>query len=372
MNDDQIKVVVTLLKKMNALNVLVHPAGVIDGPVVTGYRFTVPDTLPLAKLYAKSEDLALASGVEVIDIRRIGHEVILFVPNKERRVVDFKEALFWYLKDPAVGAAQLPLLLGVDYKGAFSFLELAEMPHVLIAGSTGSGKSVFLSSMIAAISTKYASTELHLYLVDTKNLDLPLFHGLPHAREIVKEIRDWYPVYNRLWREYENRKAEFSRAGVRNIREFHGLGLKMPFILLVIDELADLIEHDKAFREEAKRNESDHDEAKIMDALKRLLQVCRAAGIHVIAGTQRTSVDIVTGTVKANFPCRISLRLPTAFDSRTILGEQGAENLLGKGDMLVKMPDADALVRFHGPFVKLEDIAAILADQNMIKQMLGV
>lgn len=374
MTDEQTTIFANLIGRMRGLGVLATPKGVEPGPVVTGYKFSLPDTLPIAKLQARSEDLALAVGVESVDIRRIGHEVFIFVPNKERYIVDFKQALFWYLKDKAVKEAELPILLGTNFRGDFSFLELTDMPHILIAGSTGAGKSVFESAIIASLSTHLAPKELELILVDTKRVDLTLFDQLPHVFRTVKRINEWYTMYNSLFTEVQRRLAELHGAGVRNIKEYNKIfydygrnSKRMPYIVVIIDELADLIEHDKAERDAA----DEWSEPKVIDAIKRLIQICRATGVHIIACTQRTSIDIVSGTVKANFPCRISLRLPTAQDSRTILGVGGAENLLGKGDMLIQRPDKDGLERYHGPFVKLTDIAEIIRDQAFIRQMIN-
>ena len=369
----QLDTIASLVAKMRGLGITAHPQTPIAGPIVTAYPFKLPDSVPLSKLYAREEDLALAAGVESLDIRRIGDQVIIFVPNKERKVVQFIDVLTWYLKDEIVKKQELPLMLGVDYRGSYATLDLAEMPHILIAGSTGSGKSVFESSIIAALSTIKTEEELELYLVDTKQLDLTLFNGLGHVKKVVRRVEEWYRVINKLFQITEHRLTELSGAKVRNIREYNSLGLtKMPYIVIVIDELADLIMHDKALRDERKQNELDHDEPKVIESIKRLIQICRAAGVHIIACTQRTSVDVVSGTVKANFPARISLRLPTSTDSRTILGQIGAENLLGKGDMLVQRPDCDNLERYHGPFVRLDDIAQVIMHQDMIKKMLGV
>jgi DNA segregation ATPase FtsK/SpoIIIE, S-DNA-T family len=342
------------------------------GPVVTGYPLALGASTSISTIMNKSEDIALHLGVESVDIRRIGGQVIIFVPNKDRKIVDFKDALYWLMKDDKVKEMQLPILLGMDYHGFNSAIDLVTQPHILIAGSTGSGKSIFESAVIAALVTMLNSKQLHLYIVDPKRVDLALFDGLPHVKRVVKDIEDWYPTINYLYDEVQNRNKVLEKAGCRNILEFNQKSKsKMAFKILIIDELADLIEKDKYHREEQKAMEEELD-LKAIDAIKRLIQVSRAAGIHIIACTQRTSVDIVTGTVKANFPTRISLRLPTKTDSRTILDENGAENLLGNGDMLLKAANSDGLERFHAPFVRIEDIKFILEQNAQIKEALGV
>jgi S-DNA-T family DNA segregation ATPase FtsK/SpoIIIE len=336
------------------------------GPVVTGFAISFHQSIPIANVLKLNEDLALACNVESVDIQRIGNNVWIFVPNEERTIVDFKDALFWYLKDEKVKAAQIPLLLGTDFKGEKQFLELSTQPHLLIAGSTGSGKSILESNLIASLAMLRNENELNLYLVDTKRLDLTLFENLPHVKMIAKDENDWYLLINSLIGEVSNRNYLLEKSKVRNIQEYNQLDgvTKMPYIVLVIDELADLIERDKEFRKNAVKKEEL--EPKVIDALRRLIQICRAAGLHVIACTQRTSVDVVTGIVKTNFPTRISLKLPSAVDSKTILDSKGAENLLGKGDFLLKSQESDSLKRFHSPFVNLEDVKMILEQKEMI------
>lgn len=351
--------------------------GVQRGPIITSYAIKLSASTPLAKIMSKADDLALAIGVESVDIQRQGDKLVIFVPNEKREVVNFDSALFWYLKDEKVSKMKLPILIGSDYEGNNFAIDLVEQPHILVAGSTGGGKSIFISSIIAALSMKFPKENLELYLVDTKRVDLGLFEGIPQLREIAKEPKDWYLVINSIYSEVQHRNRLLEQAMVRNIHEYNAISdKKLPYIVLVIDELADLIEKDKAEREffasSGQGKKSDYPEPTVIDALKRLIQICRASGVHIIACTQRTSVDIITGTVKSNFPTRISLRLPSSTDSRTILGENGAEKLLGKGDMLIKSADSDVLKRAHCPFVQLSHIAKIIAQQDSIRDSLGV
>lgn len=344
----------------------------ITGPIITGYPIKLGNSTPVSKILNKNMDIAIACGVESVDIRIVNGEVIIYVPNKDRKIVDFKDAWIWFLKDEKVNSMELPILLGMDAEGNNSAIDLAEQPHILIAGSTGSGKSIFESSIIAAIATKKSKEELEIYAVDTKRVDLTLFAELPHMKRMAKTANEWYILINQIYSTVQIRNELFEQSQVRNIREYNNISEKrLPYILVIIDELADLIEKDKINQEEWKRNKEEP-ETKVIDSLRRLIQICRASGVHIIACTQRTSVDIISGTVKANFPTRISLRLPSSVDSRVILGQNGAENLLGKGDMLVQRSDSDILERYHAPFVRLEDIKNILAQADMIKESLGL
>ena len=369
-----------LLKRLNGLGVSgIHFEEPIIGPIITGYPITLKkDNIAIKSILSKEQDLAMAVGVDSITIERIGEQLIIFVPNKEKKVVDFKDSLFWFLKDEKVSKMQLPILLGTDYMGNGAAFDLAEQPHVLIAGSTGSGKSIFESSIIAALSMFKSPKDLDLFLVDTKELDLGLFRSLPHVRDTAGTIEDWYILITKLKELVKERNIKLSSKGVRNIAEYNKMGGNMHYIVLIIDELADLIEKDLVYREEEKANckmmnvPVSYQNAKVLDDLKRLIQVCRASGIHIIACTQRTSTDIISGVVKANFPTRISLRLPTWQDSATILGQKGAESLLGNGDMLVRMANSQSVERYHGPFVRLNDIELILTQREMILESLGI
>lgn len=332
----------------------------IEGPVVTGYPLNLGFSTSIKNITNKTEDIALACGVESVDIRRVEDKVIIFIPNKDRKIVDFKDALFWMMKDEQVKEMKIPILLGQDFHGYNSVIDLFLQPHILIAGSTGSGKSVFESAIIAALTMVKSPEELHLYIVDPKRVDLTPFEKLPHTRRMIREPMEWSDMMEYLYDETQNRQKFLEKAGVRNIAEYNAINnKKMAYKVLIIDELADLIEKSKIFGVDVKAE------------LLRLIQICRAAGIHIIACTQRTSVKVISGDIKANFPTRISLRLPSWIDSKTILDEKGAENLLGKGDMLMKSERNDNLERFHAPFVKIEDIQYILEQREEIKELIG-
>lgn len=346
----------------------------IIGPVITGFPLKVPPSIAIKKLFPLEEDIAMACDVEAVTIQRIGNRIIVFVPNKERKVVNLLDNMYWFMNDEKVKQMQLPIPLGQTHIGDNVAIDLAEQPHILIGGSTGGGKSILESSIIAALSLQKSSKELEMYLVDTKRLDLTLFEGLANVKEVVRTAKEWYVTSSFLYSEVQRRQLVLEKFGCRNLAEYNEkIEPKMPYIILVIDELADLIEKDKIQAEEDARNEEYHDDISVMKAIQRIIQVSRASGIHIIACTQRTSAVIVSPEVKANFPTRIGLKCASEKDSVIIIGQKGCERLLGKGDMLVQHADSEVTNRFHGPFVRIEDIKAIIGQRDMIReQLLGV
>jgi len=370
MTPEQATNISKFIAKMLGLRIHAKILRVEEGPVVTTYYFELGAAVPIAKILSKEEDFALAAGVDTLTITRIGGEIVFFVPNEVRKVIEFKDYLNWYLLDKEVSKMSIPIPLGVDHVGKFSAIDLVELPHLLLAGATGSGKSVYECAILCSISTLRTGRNIRFILVDTKQMDLPLFSSLPHIDRIVTTLHDYFAMMDDLMAEYRTRQQRIIAAGVRNIREYNtlvGPENAMPFIVLLIDEYGDLKLQDDAERKGA----SDDRKAvpKVNEYMQRLVQVCRAVGIHVILGTQRTSTDIIDGSIKANFQARISLRLPSQIDSRTILDTSGAETLLGKGDMLLLSPNSEKLQRFHGPFVDLSDIAMILAELDNIREM---
>jgi len=337
----------------------------LEGPIVTGYPIELTGSIPVSKVINKEEDIALALGVESVNIQRIGSRIVVFVPNKEKKIVDFKSYLYWYLQEESIREMELPICLGMNFNGNNSAIDLVRQPHILIAGSTGAGKSIFESAIVACLSMIKSVEELSFVLVDTKRVDLVRFAGLEHTKFLVRDLDEWYLEINSLIREVDFRTTLFESKGVRNIVEYNIAfpDDKLNYIVLVIDEFADLMQRHK---EKASFYGKEFGEVAPDLSLARLTQIARAAGIHVILCTQRSSAKIIHGDLKANFPTRIALKLPSQVDSRTILDEKGAENLLGKGDMLVKMQDSDELKRFHAPFVMLEDIDAILNHRELI------
>ena len=354
-----------ITSKLAALGFYATFNRVEPGPVVTSYFFKPLATSPLAKVLNKTEDIALACGVESILIQRILNEVSIMVPNKERTLIRFDDCLWQTLQMAKQKNYQLPLMLGKNTVGLPIILDLLEQPHVLIAGSTGSGKSVFLSELISCLALAQKSVMLKFILVDTKQLDLTLFNSLQHTIEMVDHIEDVYDVLHMLKKEVRLR-TELMKGLARNITEYNKLGYEQkPYYVLIIDELADVIGQDK---ELAKSEDKDSKRTRISDSIKGLAQISRAAGIHIIAATQRPSIKVIDGDIKANFPTRICFKFPTAVDSRVVLDEGGAEFLLGKGDFLYRTAQTSEVKRGHGAFVSMEDIARVVAEHDRIRE----
>lgn len=361
-----------LKRKLKGLGIAIERIGEpILGPVVTTFPIIPSMSTPIAKITKRAEDLALACGVDSVDVRRIGREVHVFVPNAERKIVNFMDALHWYLKDEDVRRAELPLLLGMDFTGKNSFIDLTKQPHILISGSTGSGKSILETNIIASLAMLKSPRELELYLVDNKTVDLPLLKRLPHVKRVATSVNDFYRMITKLQGLVEDRLEILSDAGVRNIQEYNNQhpDTKLSYALMIVDEFAYLLDADK---DERSANGKEHSEPKVLDSVRKLLQVSRAAGVHVIICTQRTSGDVISGIAKVNLPTRIALRLPTKKDSEYILDEGGAENLLGNGDMLLKSSDSDVPKRYHSPFVDLKDIERVIEQIDGIKLGYGL
>jgi S-DNA-T family DNA segregation ATPase FtsK/SpoIIIE len=370
MTDDQQLNIVNLGKKLIGLGIRAKFNTVEPGPVVTNYSFTLDSSVPIAKIMGKSEDLSLAMAVDSCIVSRIGGLIVISVPNKERKLIDFKDNLHWYLHDEQVQDANIPIPIGMSIMGIKSFFDLTDMPHCLIAGSTGSGKSVFLANIITSLCYRCSSDDLNLYLVDTKRVDLPLFSSLPHVKAIADDIKSFHQdVADSVMCQIRNRLQEFQNLSVRNIHEYHKMGLNMAYIVVVIDELGDVLDLDRSL--DRKKDGLYEGVVTVKGWLNQVTRIARAAGVHIIACTQRSSVKVVDGDIKANLPCRIALRLPTGIDSRTILGTNGAENLLGKGDMLIQRPEKDVVERFHGPFVSMNDITELVNNYQQLKDVIG-
>lgn len=368
LKEEQVHIAAQFLLKLQGLSIKATIHKVEEGPVVTGYYLKPDSAQPIGKILRHKEDFALAAQVNDVTITREKGDIVIFVPNKERKIVDFKEVLQWICTNEVPRRMRIPIPLGVNHLGEKAALDLLEQPHVLIAGQTGSGKSVLECAIIATLAVSRTPKELQMILVDTKALDLPLFEQVPHVRTVVKTLEDFRKMMRSLFFEYELRKTKLESAKCRNLTEYNsfvGEANALPYIVLLIDEFADLIDRDKFERKEGKNE----DLPSVPEYVKKLIQVSRATGIHSIICTQRSSVKVISGDIKANLPCRIALALPTRDDSKTILGEMGAESLLGKGDMLIQRNDNDSLERFHGPFVKLDDIAYVICNSDMLRDM---
>ena len=356
------------------------------GPVVTLYELEPAPGIRSARVIGLADDIARSLSVTAVRIATVpGRNVIgIEVPNARRETVYFSELLdadAWH-DNPA----RLCLALGKDIAGNPIYADLARMPHLLIAGTTGSGKSVGINSMILSLLYRLSPEECRLILIDPKMLELSIYDGIPHLMApVVTEPAKAVTALKWTVREMERRYRGMSQLTVRNIGGYNervaaarasgevlmrrvqtgfdsetgkptfeeqALSLEsLPYIVVVIDEMADLMM--VAGKE-------------IEATVQRLAQMARAAGIHVIMATQRPSVDVITGTIKANFPTRISFQVISKFDSRTILGEQGSEQLLGQGDMLF-MQGGGRITRVHGPFVgdaEVEDVVRHLRQQG--------
>ncbi len=330
------------------------------GPVVTTFEFKPDPGVKYSRVTNLSDDLCLALRAESIRIDRIPgkNTVGIEVPNIKRRIIYLKEIL-------ASGEFQraqssLTLALGQFINGATSVVDLARMPHLLIAGSTGSGKSVGLNCMVCSILFKAGPNDVRFIMVDPKRLELGLYEDIPHLlTPIVTDPKKAANALNWAVREMENRYKILAQQGVRNIAQYNafvreGTGTSdedeeemrpLPNIVILVDELADLMM--TAGKD-------------VEIAVTRLAQMARAVGIHLILATQRPSVDVITGLIKANFPSRISFRVSSKIDSRTILDANGAEQLLGMGDMLFLSPETARLVRVHGAYISEKEIGRVV------------
>ena len=317
-----------------------------SGPVVSLYEFEPAPGVKVSKIINLSEDLArntssTSTRVSVIPGK---NTVGIEIPNETRESVSLREIISYekfQKKD-----VKLPIALGKSISGMPIIGDLTSMPHLLIAGTTGSGKSVCINTIIVSLLYKLNPDLCKFILIDPKMLELSTYEGIPHL--LTPVITDAKKATSALaWtvKEMNSRYKLMSKVGVRNIDGYNAKHkLKMPYIVVVVDEMSDLML--VAGKE-------------IENYIQKLSQMARAAGIHIIMATQRPSVDVITGTIKANFPTRVSFQVSSKIDSRTILGEQGAEQLLGKGDMLF-MSSANRIVRIHGPFVSENEIEKIV------------
>lgn len=366
MTPEQTNNIAQLGQKLYGLGIKASYSHVEEGPIVTAYFFDLDPSVSVSKMLKNAENFAFAIGADKVTVQRIENKIVLFVPNKERKIIDFKDALYWYCNDPEVREMALPILLGMDFHGNKRAIDLATLPHILMAGETGSGKSVFEASILGSLSTLKNPEDVSFYLVDTKQLDLPLFSSLPHVKECIENLDRFHETIRYIVRVIRDRMTELKAASVRNIKEYRSLGLHMGYIVILIDEFADLIDQDTFARKAGKYE----DVPSVKQWIKNIVQISRAAGVHLIICTQRSSVKVVDGDTKANLPCRIALRLPTETDSRVILGTGGAQFLLGKGDMLIQRPEVDRIERFHGPFVSMNDIAQIITERDRMREVL--
>jgi DNA segregation ATPase FtsK/SpoIIIE, S-DNA-T family len=318
---------------------------VSHGPVVTLNEFEPAAGVKVSKIINLSDDIARNTSSESARIATIpgSNTVGIELPNNSRENVYLSEILS--NSDFNKREIKLPIALGKNISGKPIVGDLASMPHLLIAGTTGSGKSVCINTIILSLLYRHTPDRCKFILIDPKMLELSTYEGIPHLLcPVITEAKKAASVLGWVVKEMESRYRLMTKDGVRNIDGYNGKHqLPMPYIVVVVDEMSDLML--VAGKE-------------IENYIQKLSQMARAAGIHIIMATQRPSVDVITGTIKANFPTRISFQVTSKIDSRTILGEQGAEQLLGKGDMLY-MSSANKIVRIHAPFVSDNEIEKI-------------
>ena len=336
---------------------------VSHGPVVTLNEFEPAAGVKVSKIINLSDDIARNTSSESARIATIpGRSTIgIELPNSTRENVYLSEILSSvdFLKKDI----KLPIALGKNISGFPIVGDLTSMPHLLIAGTTGSGKSVCINTIILSLLYRHTPDKCKFILIDPKMLELSTYEGIPHLLcPVITEAKKAASVLGWVVKEMESRYKLMTKEGVRNIDSYNAKHtLAMPYIVVVVDEMSDLML--VAGKE-------------IENYIQKLSQMARAAGIHIIMATQRPSVDVITGTIKANFPTRISFQVTSKIDSRTILGEQGAEQLLGKGDMLY-MSSANRIVRIHAPFVSDNEIEKVnnylrsQAEPNYIDEILN-
>jgi S-DNA-T family DNA segregation ATPase FtsK/SpoIIIE len=330
------------------------------GPVVTTFEFRPDAGVKYSRVTGLADDLCLAMAAESILIERMAGKstVGIQVPNHERETIWLRDVV--ESEGFANSKSKVEMAMGKDINGRIVTANLAAMPHVLIAGSTGSGKSVAINAMIMSVLFKATPEEVRMILVDPKRVELGMYEGIPHLfTPIITEPKLAANALKNAVREMERRLKLLASRHVRNLDQYNKLfesgqlfnedgeeQQPLPYIMIIIDELADLMMLDKANVEES---------------ITRLAQMARAVGIHLVLATQRPSVDVITGLIKANVPTRMSFRLATKVDSRTIIDSNGAESLLGRGDMLFLPPGTSRLQRVHAPFVTEKEISDVVA-----------
>ena len=313
------------------------------GPTITRYEIVIPKGIKVSKVTGLSDDIAMNLAAESIRIEAPipGKNTIgIETPNKIKEPVHFSNII----KNKELDKGELRVILGKDIVGRDKFIDIAKMPHLLIAGQTGSGKSVAVNTLISTLISKKSENEVKFIMVDPKMVELMPYNDIPHL--LVPVIIDPQQAAIALrWavNQMENRYKQLMENGVRNIKTYNGLSFveKMPYIVIIIDELADLMMVASGSVEES---------------IARIAQKARAVGIHLVVATQRPSTDVITGMIKANLPSRISFALRSQIDSRTILDTAGAEKLLGQGDMLLLANGSSKLERIQGAYISDEEV----------------
>jgi S-DNA-T family DNA segregation ATPase FtsK/SpoIIIE len=358
-DDEYVRLSRALEEKLDDFGIGGRVSEVQPGPVITTYEFEPAPGIKVSQVTSRVDDLAMALRAQSIRMvapipgkAAIGIEI----PNPQTQVVTLREVMQAWGDDLHVGP--LGLALGKTVSGEPFFADLSAMPHLLVAGATGSGKSVCINVLLCSLLLRHDPNEVKMLLIDPKMLELAAYHDIPHLMHpVVTDPKEAYKALHWMTMEMERRYRELARAGVRDIsgynKKVHAGGVwdetgahrePLPYVIVVIDELADLMIQ--------VGNE-------IETPIARLAQMARAVGIHLVLATQRPSVDVITGVIKANFPSRIAFQVSSRVDSRTILDSNGAETLLGRGDMLFLNAGRPAPIRLHGAFVGMEECERI-------------
>ena len=349
---DDLEVTARILEDtLNDFGISAKVTDIERGPVITRYELDPAPGVKVNSISTLSDDIALAMKAQSVRIiapipgkGRVGVEV----PNTQGSFVYLKEVLA--SNEYQSAKTNLPLALGKDITGASVVTDLDDMPHILIAGTTGSGKTVCVNSLILSLLFKLSPNDLKFVMIDPKMVELMPFNGLPHMLcPVVTDSKKASVALNWVVGEMEERYQLLAKIGVRNIEAYNEKQEKLPFIIVIIDEFADLM---TVARDT------------IENAITRLAQLSRAVGIHLMLATQRPSVDVITGVIKANLPARISFKVASKVDSRTVLDMNGADKLLGKGDMLFLQPGQEKLIRIQGTLVSDKEIEKVV---NFIK-----
>ena len=328
-------------------NVEVRVINTREGPVITLYEILPSPGIKINTIINLSGDVSRSMGVGAVRISQIfGTQYLgVEIPNEKRAMITIKELL--KNKDFRNSAHKIPLCIGKNISGAIEVIDLSKAPHLLIAGTTGSGKSVFINTLLASLLYKFSPKELRLILIDPKMLELSVYNDIAHLlTPVVTEPKKAIVALKWVCKEMERRYTLMNEEGTRSLEGYNQKTIeKLPFIVVVIDEMADLMM--------TAGKEVEH-------YVQRLAQMARACGIHLVTATQRPSVDIITGSIKANFPSRISFQVASKYDSRTVLGEIGAEQLLGNGDMLMSKNGSE-LGRYQSAFISDNEVAALIS-----------
>lgn len=363
-NPEHQRVLTALTTRLTQLGLSVMPRPeVTDGVMVSLYRFRPNGRTKVSTIAAQAEELALTLCVESVYVQALPHEgsVGIYVPRPEAKPLKWLNLLAAATQQPSFSTARLPLVLGSDWLGRVQIDDLATIPHMLNAGSTGSGKSIWLRSQFASIVCLLNNNDVKIVLSDTKQVEFQDFIGCPALLfgEIATKIGSTVDQMRELVKLTDDRLRMIASAGTRNIHEYNqsvvrGAIAKMPYVVMGIDELADIAEDSEG-----------------MDVLDYITRKSRAAGIHVIASTQRPSADVVKGLIKNNLMGRVCFRMPDGINSRIVLGENGAENLLKQGDFLYSSPNFNGLQRLHSGYATSNDIKASL-EMAVYSQQLGM